>query len=77
MPPGAPNPRVDAKFELSAHIVPQGLDPHMHGRRYRFAWQHWYNLKRPLALQKGSGRMGDQRGRMAPAKHFAKSGEGR
>jgi hypothetical protein len=38
IPPGAPNHRVDAEFELGADVVLHGLHPHMHARGKDFIY---------------------------------------
>jgi hypothetical protein len=43
IPPGAPNHRVDAEFELGSTVTLYGLHPHMHGRGKDFE----YSVKLP------------------------------
>jgi len=39
IPPGAPNHKVDAEFELGAAVTLYGLHPHMHGRGKDFEYR--------------------------------------
>lgn len=39
IPPGAPNHRVDAEFELGADVMLHGLHPHMHARGKDFIYR--------------------------------------
>jgi hypothetical protein len=42
IPPGAPNYRVDAEFELGTEVKLSGLHPHMHGRGKDFEYRIVY-----------------------------------